>query len=352
LTRLGGSYLLSFGVVFINVVIVLTLLDVFGRRRDLLWQWLVSWTVIVASIIFLGVICQVLLVMPGAPRGQRLVSVFQPAVPQNEKLDDTASTRIKRMVIDQIRLYSQERKTELIILPETLVPEFLLQDKEFMFSLRDAVDATVIFGTPRFKNRSVNNDYCNSVVLMNKFGDVTTLHDKKFLVPFGEFIPYRSLFYGLIASTGFLETEYSRGENNQAVAGYATAICFESTLPYQLREQVNSGGRFIIVLTNDAWYKQTEMLEMHLAFAVLRAVENNRYLVQAANTGVSAIIDNHGRILGRSQIDERGWIEGMVELQSMPTPYTILGETFVYISWIIVAIMGYVLLVSLSHKPE
>jgi apolipoprotein N-acyltransferase len=309
-------------------------------------------TTIVAGIFILGFICRLLILMPDVSRGQRVVSIFQPAVPQNEKLDDTASNRIKHMIIDQVRLYSQERKTELIVMPETLVPEFLLQDKGFMFSLRDAVDATVIFGTPRFKNRSVNNDYFNSVVLMNKFGDITPLHDKKYLVPFGEYVPYRSLLYWLIAPTGFLETEYAAGEDNQSTAGYASAICFESTLPYQLREQVNSGGKLIIVITNDAWYKKTEMLEIHLACAVFRAVENNRYLLQAANTGVSAIIDNHGRIVGRSQLDARQWLEGTVELQALPTPYTLLGETTVYISWIIVAIMGYVLLLTFVNKPK
>lgn len=352
LTRLGGSYLLSFCVLFVNTVIALMFLDILRRRRDLLWQWLVSSTVLVVLGIVLGLLCQLLLVMPGVSRGQRQVSIFQPAVPQQDKLDQRSSAYLKRMMIDQVRLYSQERKTELIVMPETLVPEFLLQDKEFMFSLRDAVDATVIFGTPRFKNRSVNDDYYNSVVLMNKYGDVTTLHNKKYLVPFGEYVPYRSLLYWLIAPTGFLETEYASDRENSSVAGYAASICFESTLPYQIREQVNSGGRLIVVITNDAWYKQTEMLEIHLACAVLRAVENNRYLLQAANTGVSAIIDNHGRILGRSQIDARQWLEGVVELQAMPTPYTLFGETTVYLSLIIVLIMAYLVLLSVVNKPE
>ena len=350
LASLGGSYLLSWCVVCVNAVITLTIIDIVRRRREYIWQWLLFWTSFVAIIVLLGLLCRFLLLVPTMPRGERQVSIFQPAVPQNEKLDDRASNTIKHMVLEHVREYSQARKTDLIVLPETLVPEFLLLDKGFMFSLRDAVDATVIFGSPRFKNRGVNNDYCNAVLLMNKYGDVTPLHDKKYLVPFGEYIPYRSLIYGLIAPTGFLETEYSKGEDNHSIASYATSICFESTLPYQIREQVNSGGRAIVVITNDAWYKKTEMLEIHLACAVMRAAENNRYLIQAANTGVSAIIDNHGRILGRTKIDARQWLEGRIEQLVLPTPYTLLGETTVYVSFVILALMGYLVLLSFATK--
>lgn len=256
------------------------------------------------------------------------------------------------MYIDNIRMHSQLRKTDLFILPETIVPEFLLSDKEFMFSLRDAIDATVIFGTPRFRDRSIDNRYYNAVVLMNKYGDVTALHDKKYLVPFGEYIPGRKYLYWMFESTGFLQSEYSIPSQNKSKADYGSAVCFESTFPYQLREHTRDGAQLLLVLTNDAWFKHTEILEIHLAYAVFRAVENNRYLLQSANTGLSAIIDNRGRILAQSQMDERQWLEGSVKLLMDKTIYTVVGEIAVYLAMVYFVFSIYFVLLGLGNKQR
>jgi apolipoprotein N-acyltransferase len=243
-----------------------------------------------------------------------------------------------------IRDFSLNAKTDLLVLPETILGEFLLHNKEFMFALRDALGFSLIFGIPR-QDETVEGRYYNSVVLLNRYGGLTVLHDKKYLVPFGEYLPFKPLLYWLLAGTGFFDSEYSAGQlDNNQNSGYAAAVCFESTFPYQLREQIRGGGKLILILTNDAWFAHTALLDMHLSFAVLRAVENNRYVAQSANTGRSAIIDNRGRILQISDIDHKEFLTAETVLLTEKTVYTYFGELIIYLALVFFFLYFYLLL--------
>ena len=282
---------------------------------------------------------------------QKRITVYQPAIPQETKLDYDNQEEIRQIYLNNIRAYSQQNKTDLLIMPETIVPEFLLENKEFLFALRDALGFSLIFGTPRREKNDPR--WYNSVVLLNRYGSVTVLHDKKYLVPFGEYIPFRPLFARLLRKLGLLKSEYSPGIRNMPAIDapdYAVAICFESLFSYQLREQISKGGRLILVITNDAWFGRTRILDMHLSFAVLRAVENNRYVLQAANTGRSAIIDNRGRILRISDIDVQDWLESEVSIVKYPAIYTFLGEGTIYLALVFFLLYLYFFLTSKARE--
>jgi apolipoprotein N-acyltransferase len=351
LAKFSGPYGLTLVLVLSNALIALLLKDIFLRKKEYIIPW--AWTLMIVVVVMtIGqyVLTREISATGEPPEATKKIAIYQPAIPQNIKLDFDKHAELKQMYLHSLRAFSQLRTVDLIILPETIVPEFLLNNKEFLFNLRDAIESTLIFGTPRFRNRSVDDRYFNSVVLMNKYGDMTVLHDKKYLVPFGEYLPYRSFFTWVITATGFFESEYSKGETNASVAGYGTAVCFESTLPYQLREQTRTGAKLLFVITNDAWYKQTTILDIHLSCAVLRAVENNRYLIQAANNGYSAIIDNKGRIQKISEIDENGWVEGDAKLYTDRTVYTIFGEIAVYAAWIYLLLIMYLMLLKYPER--
>lgn len=269
-----------------------------------------------------------------------LVSLYQPNIAQEKKLDPYWYPHIKTQYLSELRYYYDQEKQQpdLVVMPETIVPQFLLNNKNFLFDLRNATDSDIIFGIPR---QGKNNQYFNSVVYFDLMGNIKDFHDKKYLVPFGEFLPFKFLFKPLFKKIGYLETEYGRGQNTKPLQGkYAISVCFESTLPYQPRGLVKNGAQLIFVLTNDAWFRGTAVPELHIASAVLRAVENDRYLIQAANTGISAFIDNHGRIIKASRYGQKAWLTRQVELRTTQTPYTQYGEVLVFIAILFLLVIG------------
>ncbi|GBR75545.1 apolipoprotein N-acyltransferase [Candidatus Termititenax persephonae] len=355
LARLTGPYGLTLILVLLNVfwgVLLARLIDQRQNPKITRAEW-IDWG-IAASVLLLAT---GLIILGGGltiyfqnrqtakPVERKLVTVFQPAVPQEDKLSLAAHADLKTQYLEDIRAFSQTATTDLLVLPETILGEFLLNNKEFMFALRDALDFSIIFGVPRQDELSPDFRYYNSVALVNRYGGVTILHDKKYLVPFGEYLPGKFLFSWLVAASGFFDSEYTTGRKDSSrETGYAAAICFESTFPYQTRDQIGRGGRLLLVLTNDAWFGQAPFLDMHLSCAVLRAVENNRYAVQSANTGRSAIIDNHGRILRLSSLNAKEWLTAETVLLTRKTIYTYFGELAVYLALVFFCLYFYLLL--------
>jgi apolipoprotein N-acyltransferase len=113
-------------------------------------------------------------------------------------------------------------------------------------------------------------------------------------------------------------------------------ICFEDVFPELSRRFVKEGADFLINITNDAWYKKTSAAEQHLAASVFRAVENRRYLVRSANTGISCFILPTG-IISSSVSDKRGeqlFVDGYLTrdiplIKSRNSFYTRYGDLFV-----------------------
>ncbi len=88
------------------------------------------------------------------------------------------------------------------------------------------------------------------------------------------------------------------------IAKVGAVICFESTFPYMVKDKIKKGAQFILVATNDAWFFDSAAPYQHIEAARMRAVENGVYVVQAANTGISAIIDPLGRVVKRSNVGQ------------------------------------------------
>jgi apolipoprotein N-acyltransferase len=112
----------------------------------------------------------------------------------------------------------------------------------------------------------------------------------------------------------------------------STAICYESIFPDLVRQFVQRGSQLIVVITNDGWFGESSAPYQHLRMGVVRAVENRRYLVRAANTGISAIIDPYGRIERQTPIGKRMILEGMARIRTDQTFYTEYGDVFAYIN--------------------
>ena len=168
-------------------------------------------------------------------------------------------------------------------------------------------------------------------------GEVAFRYHKMRLVPFGEYVPIESvLTLGGRYSARVVEavgaftpgTEYAIGEVDGRRFG--VSICYEAIFPDLLREFTVRGADLLVNITNDAWYGRTSAPHQHFAMAVFRAVENGKYLVRAANTGISAVVDPRGRVLERTALFERRALVREVPIVPGLTFYARRGDVFAW----------------------
>jgi apolipoprotein N-acyltransferase len=189
-------------------------------------------------------------------------------------------------------------------------------------------------GAPRYQG----DKYFNSVFAFDDSGKLSGVYDKQRLVAFGEYLPLRFITYPFLAATKMYGSDYFPGKGRGVIelAGQRLGmmVCFESTMPEIARHRINAGATFLLTLTNDAWFGSSFALNQHLQAGILRAVENEVYLVQAANTGISAFIDGVGRVKDKSEVNRAQFLIGEVRPRSAlasPTFYARHGEMLVLV---------------------
>ena len=119
---------------------------------------------------------------------------------------------------------------------------------------------------------------------------------------------------------------------------YGPAICYEIVYPQIPRQQVIHGAEVIVTITNDAWYDGTSAPRQHLNQARLRAVENDRYLLRAATTGISAFVDPSGRVVAEIPMNRQGIIYASFEPRHSVTPYVRFGDWFAWVASAVTAV--------------
>ena len=234
---------------------------------------------------------------PGTQRLEPIkISVIQGNIPH----DLTWNKQAAGFILDSYKELTAEAakgKPDLIIWPEASVPALWGQDDaEFsrVFSLAGRLKINLLVGAvSRFERK-----YFNSAIFVDKSGRPISVYNKLHLVPFGEYVPLKNIFPFLetIAPIGDIE----RGRDYtifKQPADFGVLICFEDLFPELSRQLVKRGAKFLVNITNDAWYKEGSAPFQHLAASVFRAVENRVHLARAANTGISGFIDPFGRLL-------------------------------------------------------
>jgi apolipoprotein N-acyltransferase len=178
----------------------------------------------------------------------------------------------------------------------------------------------------------------NSAALVSPAGDWVSRYDKVHLVPFGEYVPFPKLFSfagGLTAAVG----DFGRGTSRAPLQAGGTKagvfICYESIFPDEVRQSAAQGAQVLVNISNDGWYGDSGAYAQHLAQTRMRAIENNRWLLSATNTGVTASIDPYGRIVARAERKVRTVLEAPYALTSVTTFYTRHGDWFAWLCAII-----------------
>jgi len=241
---------------------------------------------------------------------------------------------------------SKAGRVDLIVWPESPAP-FYTGDPLFRRAVSETARAShawvvtgAIGSAPASQSGRSASEVFNSAALISPSGDWTARYDKVHLVPFGEYLPFPRLFAfagGLTKEVGEFHAGVSRSPLDAGGPRLGILICYESVFPGEVREFADQGAQVLVNLSNDGWYGDSGAYAQHLNQTRMRAVENDRWLLSATNTGVTASIDPYGRTVVRLPRKERGALIAPYALTSVTTFYTRHGDWFACLCAIISA---------------
>ncbi len=241
---------------------------------------------------------------------------------------------------------SNPGKVDLIVWPESPAP-FFINDPLFRNPVSEMAREThtwvvtgAIGSTPVMQGGKSASQVFNSAALVSPSGDWTARYDKVHLVPFGEYLPFPQVFAfagGLTKEVGEFQHGASRAPLDAGGTLLGIFICYESVFPGEVRQFADDGAQVLVNLSNDGWYGDSGAYAQHLNQTRMRAIENDRWLLSATNTGVTASIDPYGRTVARLPRKERDALVAPYALTSVTTFYARHGDWFAWLCAIISA---------------
>ena len=221
----------------------------------------------------------------------------------------------------------------LVVWPEYAIEAYLDEPsraRETVLRLADDLHADLILGGPHYEPSPAGTRYHNSAYLVRD-QRVVAHYDKHRLVPFAE--------DGRLAWLHDQPpTAYTAGSGSFILPArglrVGTLLCVEAMYADLVRRAVDEGAEVLVNLSNDAWFGHPDPARQQLDIATLRAVENRRYLVRAAATGFSAVIDPHGRTLAESAFDANEVLNATVHASRARSPYQRWGDA---LAWLVIA---------------
>lgn len=250
------------------------------------------------------------------------VALIQGNIPQNLKFEPEhyASTlaTYKRLI--------EASPAQLIVLPETAVPRFVdLVEPAYLDGLAELArrrGGDLLLGAP-FRNNS--GSYFNGVINLGHSG--LQFYAKSHLVPLGEFVPFE--FKWIVGRLQIPLSDFSPGLRSKPLlaAGERVGItvCYEDAFGEEMIAQLPE-ATLLANLSNVAWFGDSLAPGQHLQISRMRAIETGRYMLRATNTGVTAIIDERGRLDAQLPLFTEGVLRGKAQPFAKATPYVRFGN--------------------------
>jgi apolipoprotein N-acyltransferase len=223
-----------------------------------------------------------------------------------------------------------------VLWPESATPYPFGEDlgaTDQMRALARTLNVPILIGSDQVLREGSGVKYYNSAFLVRPDGTEGGVYRKIHLVPFGEYVPMRQVFF-FASRLVQAVSDFSAGDAAEVlnVNGHivSTAICYEIVYPNLVRQFTRAGSELLTTITNDAWFGPTSAPYQHFAQASMRAIENGRFLVRAANTGISGIVDPYGHVTARTDLYEPAVVVGEVRFLRDETVYARTGDVFAY----------------------
>ncbi|ALE03402.1 apolipoprotein N-acyltransferase [Bartonella ancashensis] len=257
------------------------------------------------------------------------VRIIQPSIQQNEKWNNATQEDIFKTLLALSSAPTKSRipKPNFIVWPETSVPYIINDTSTITMRIASILNPQqwAIVGAVRTNNNLSDNSthYFNTIQVIDVRGNILHVSDKLHLVPFGEYIPYKSLFnkIGLHAfahNNGYSATTTRKTVMMPNGISYLPLICYEIIFPHEMTFS-GSFPQIIINVTNDAWFGMTPGPHQHFQQARLRAVELGIPLIRAANNGISAVVDPYGRVVAALKQNVVGSLDSPIPPPNVPT---------------------------------
>ncbi len=295
-------------------------------------------------ILFNSLLGTVLWLIPAEEQDTVATAVIQGNTSSNDKWKSGKSREIFKQIISLTR-QAAENGAEMIVLAESAIPSTFTEGGYTHRSFAEiALDhnTTIIMGA----NFSENGKEYNSTLAILPDGTLSERYDKRHLVPFGEFIPFVDILgevLPFVAAFNESSSVFIEGTEpiiiNTEKAKIAPLVCFDSIFPDFAREASKEGGEIITIVTNDSWFNDSAGIYTHLRHAQLRAIENGKFVVRSANTGISAFIDTKGKRHNETQPLVADIIYSDIPIVQEKTLYCYMGDIALYASFIIVAVL-------------
>lgn len=287
--------------------------------------------------------------------GKAHARLVQPHIPLDQPWDRPSQARLldelielslsppatgSAAALEAAPLPDEPHRVRLVIWPETPAPFYYHEDSSFrnrMNGLAELSGSWLLFGFVDWPagDAGSNAGPYNSAGTVSPAGKLIAQYDKMHLVPFGEYVPWSWLFFFVEKiSTGVGDYRpgsrvvVSRLESGEKVGLF---ICYEAVTPDLVRRFVAEGAEVLVNITNDAWFGDSAAPHQHLLMARMRAVENRRYLLRAANSGISAVIDPFGRVLSSTGLHRRTVLDSDFRFRQAPTFYSRYGDVFAFL---------------------
>lgn len=254
------------------------------------------------------------------PEGSTTIRIVQPSIDQARKMDN----RERQAVFEEhLALSSKpprpgQKRPDIIVWPETSVPFLLTENRDALSRIADilADGQILIAGVVRAEGATAGRPprYYNSIYAIDSQGQIIGAADKVHLTPFGEYLPYETLWNSLgIGNIVNMPGGFTAGAARSLITlpngkSLYPLICYEAIFADEISADVEKAS-FILNLTNDAWFGNTPGPYQHFLQSRLRAIETGLPLIRAANSGISAIINPHGEILQSLDFDEKGFLD-------------------------------------------
>lgn len=224
----------------------------------------------------------------------------------------------------------QNSSAELLILPEGALPTVFndnLNINKWLKNKADGKQSNLISGTYCSENLQTYNCAVAYAQSDKKF----SLYKKERLVPFGEFAPFSFLLPPSIKilARNLIGEGFKSGKNQAlpltTLGSVGVNICFEIIFPAIIRKHVLSGATVLVNLSDLSWFSNDIVRKQFLSFAVYRAVENRKWVIIAANSGISVFIEPNGTIKSRSLANSKGTLLDWINPNNKITLYAKYG---------------------------
>ncbi len=329
-----GSYFVAFIMIAFSGLIALAVIN---RGKKATVKKAVAYLLCAAAVFSANSIYGTIVLTDDDSEGEKVtVAAIQANIASDEKWDDENGNTFT--IYRQLSLDAAYEGAELIVWPETAYP-YRINVVDWMADYIEEIskdaDASLIVGC--FES-DASGFYNVTKYVSPDDGLSSTMYAKRRLVPFGEFVPMRELVMAVfppLANVSMLSEDINSGYDTSLFetefGKIGSMICFDSIYETLALDSVRDGAELLCISTNDSWFHDSSAVYEHNAHAILRSIENGRYTVRAANTGISSIITNKGETVDMLPALIQGFAIGQIEFISENTLYTTVGNLLVYL---------------------